>query len=595
MLFRSEYMKQSRKRLAEWNSRGGTFIGRDYVDNYSFAGIMHPQTQILDEDLKFMKKNNFIGFYTEVGLNFSTNFLNYYVLSRLMWHSDADLNGIIDDFCRNAYGKGADKMKGFFTLMESSFCKCTTVGIHPGNIPDWYSPETIKKAYQILDEAKSLAETPKEKKRIDYARIGLEYTDKVVALFRIYRQLNDSGLPIGLVGYEPDFSRKYSTEEIVELLKAAKNAGAEVMAMLEKYQGTSLIQSYSFIRQNEVKRWFSTIEDYWQLYGQADSSRKTVKLSDTWKFQLDAKDIGVKSEWFKNDFDDSSWKDIKINATWEKQGYDNYDGYAWYRLSKVKIPEDSIKEECTLRLGAVDEDCWVYVNGALAGEHHFDEKLDPDGWKKPRNFVITKFLKAGADNTISIRVLDTKYDGGIWRGAVLIFGRSPSQEGKVIFLEDFEKNSTAAGMKKTHNAEWGISRDGAYEGKNSLYCKIITPFSDDVNWNVPPVQVEGDSTYMISLLFKSSRVKSNQNEKAEHRKYPKLPTIRVILLDADKKVCIPVKDYVWFGAGFKEKIENWEAIRKVVKTTSATRYLSMSMILNAQGEYWIDEITVEKL
>ena len=65
--------------------------------------------------------------------------------------------------------------------------------------------------------------------------------------------------------------------------------------------------------QNEVKRWFSTIEDYWQLYGQADSSRKTVKLSDTWKFQLDAKDIGVKSEWFKNDFDDSSWKDIKLS------------------------------------------------------------------------------------------------------------------------------------------------------------------------------------------------------------------------------------------------------------------------------------------
>ena len=39
----------------------------------------------------------------------------------------------------------------------------------------------------------------------------------------------------------------------------------------------------------------------------------------------------------KPDFDDSQWQQIKSNVTWELQGFDGYNGFAWYRFH-VTIP-----------------------------------------------------------------------------------------------------------------------------------------------------------------------------------------------------------------------------------------------------------------
>ena len=36
--------------------------------------------------------------------------------------------------------------------------------------------------------------------------------------------------------------------------------------------------------------------------------------------------------WKEKDFDDSNWAEIRTNIHWERQGYEGYDGYAWYRI-----------------------------------------------------------------------------------------------------------------------------------------------------------------------------------------------------------------------------------------------------------------------
>ena len=593
------YKQWNRERLEEWKKKCSAFVGRDYFGDYSFICVMHPQTKIIADDLKFMKANNYIGFYSECSTDFATNFLNYYITAKLLWNPNEDIKKIIDDMCRRAYGAATAKMKEFYSLMEYSFSKCTTVG-KPGtvgvlyaNIPNWYSEETLQKASRLLKEAETAARTNTEKKRIRYNMVGLEYTDKVVSLLRIYRKLCDGGLSIGLRGYTPDFSKKYSREQIVDLLKAAQEKGKEVAAMIEKYKGTSIIQPYPFCRLNKVKRWFKNIDDYWQLYGKNKKNKVVTPLSVEWKFKTDPGNIGVKEAWFKTDFDDSDWKRIRTDENWEKQGYPDYNGYAWYRHN-IQLPE-KLSGKYSLRFGAVDESCWIYVNGRPAGKYIFDPKKEPDGWKTPHYFDISGAVNTGS-NCIVVRVHDAKFAGGIWRPVALIHDTVPDKVKSVIFRKDFEAAASKKFKLHFKDAKVNIDEDKSYEGNKSLHIQVEKPYPSGGGLTFLRIKTEVNKEYMISLAFKSDQVKANAKEKIPRwLKKPRLPNVRLIFLNKQKKVCVPVKKYIWFGKKFKEKTDNWELVRKVFKTPVDAEYLDLTLFFNAQGNYWIDEIVIEEL
>ena len=55
--------------------------------------------------------------------------------------------------------------------------------------------------------------------------------------------------------------------------------------------------------------------------------------------------VGDSAEWKAPGFDDSSWKTLSLDRTWDDQGISNDDSYAWYRI-RVTIPS-SIKNDAT--------------------------------------------------------------------------------------------------------------------------------------------------------------------------------------------------------------------------------------------------------
>src|SRR5665647_2141541 len=54
-------------------------------------------------------------------------------------------------------------------------------------------------------------------------------------------------------------------------------------------------------------------------------------LEGKWQFS-----IGINEEWISPKFNDSSWESIKVPSPWEDQGYNGYNGYAFYR-KKITI------------------------------------------------------------------------------------------------------------------------------------------------------------------------------------------------------------------------------------------------------------------
>lgn len=141
---------------------------------------------------------------------------------------------------------------------------------------------------------------------------------------------------------------------------------------------------------------------------------EVMDLPLQWKFRIDERDVGEKGEWFAKDYDDSPWKDIEIREWWQPQGY-MYNGYAWYRV-KIKAPEVASRKGMILAFGAVDEQAWVWVNGAFAGKH----ALGVEGWVSPFEIDVSELIRPGQANQITVKVHDSMGVGGIWKGVKLM-------------------------------------------------------------------------------------------------------------------------------------------------------------------------------
>jgi len=152
-------------------------------------------------------------------------------------------------------------------------------------------------------------------------------------------------------------------------------------------------------------------------------SQQTIELKN-WKFST-----GDNLEWAKPGYNDSAWKPIKVGEPWEFQGYKNYDGYAWYRIT-FKLPSDlkkgAFSDALMFFLGKVDDSEQTFLNGKQLGENG---KTAPMGaaslddlskaantWSLSRNYTVElndPRLLWDKENVLAVRVYDGGNDGGI--------------------------------------------------------------------------------------------------------------------------------------------------------------------------------------
>ncbi len=143
---------------------------------------------------------------------------------------------------------------------------------------------------------------------------------------------------------------------------------------------------------------------------------KIVNLRGSWKFS-----IGDDVNWSKPDYDDRSWESIKAPSMWEDQGYNGYDGYAWYR-KHFRVGSTINGRYLSLHLGRVDDVDQVYINGNLIGASgifppHY--KTAYFAWRE--YYIPNNLLYSDRDNVIAVRVYDSEMGGGIVEGDLGIF------------------------------------------------------------------------------------------------------------------------------------------------------------------------------
>jgi sialate O-acetylesterase len=164
------------------------------------------------------------------------------------------------------------------------------------------------------------------------------------------------------------------------------------------------------------------------IYVDEDNKLLNLDLSGKWKFHT-----GNNKDWKSPEFNDEDWTLINVPDYWENEGYEDLDGYAWYRV-KFKLPENLNNGDLYLALGKIDDIDDVYLNGEFVGNVYDMRKsfrYNWNGWEctVSRIYKIKEgLLKQNGMNILSVRVLDDQGLGGIYEGPIGIMSAENYRE-----------------------------------------------------------------------------------------------------------------------------------------------------------------------
>jgi cephalosporin-C deacetylase-like acetyl esterase len=220
-----------------------------------------------------------------------------------------------------------------------------------------------------------------------------------------------------------------------------------------------------------------------------------------WKFLT-----GDKPEYIDSAKNEYWWNDISPLTVWEKQGFQGYDGFAWYRV-KVVVPASMKKNAekyngLMLNLGKIDDADETWFNGHKVGA---TGKMPPDyagAYDVPRSYLIPPaYVNWGGKNTIAVRVYDAGGDGGLYGGPaeltnrgnpdLLTLGTEVAQKDMIL------KGSPDVEIPATVKSEFRK----VYRG--GLTLKIVTDFGDPVYEGYRDVSVKKMSTEYVPFMVKN--------------------------------------------------------------------------------------------
>jgi len=213
---------------------------------------------------------------------------------------------------------------------------------------------------------------------------------------------------------------------------------------------------------------------------------------------------GNDKNWSQPGFDDSKWQSLKTSIIWDEQGYEDYDGYAWYRFH-VFIPyalkENSYwKDSLRFFLAKIDDVDETYLNGVLIGKKgNFPEEAGgyKTAWSQTREYHVSTndpAIKWNKENIVAVKVYDHGGKGGIF-GATPFVNMIDQIDGIKMHIDYGkinEKGKLSASLMVVNNSRDPIS--------GSLMIRITDADKDSTITNSrSPVLINSDKTLIAEM------------------------------------------------------------------------------------------------
>ena len=148
----------------------------------------------LAEDFSHIAHNKCVGTdFDSCMHHWATQGLNYYVLAKLHWKDDLNVDEVIDDYCRSGFGDASDQIKRYLARVEQ-LTNATAAVKREGDtrsvdVTEPYTPEVIAELRALLKSADKVADGDNEvSRRIEFLRVGLDFTELQAKIYRWLRQ-----------------------------------------------------------------------------------------------------------------------------------------------------------------------------------------------------------------------------------------------------------------------------------------------------------------------------------------------------------------------------------------------------------------------
>ena len=163
--------------LKEWNKISNKLFIWDYLANFSNYHIPHPNTHVIDQNIKLYVKAGAVGMFEQGDMyNDSITFseLRNWVVSKLLWDPTLDGEKLTNAFLKGYYGKAANEICQILDVYSAAVLREKyNLSCYNDKNPYFKAVDYIA-AFKHFNKAVALETSPEIRQRIDVQRKGLK-------------------------------------------------------------------------------------------------------------------------------------------------------------------------------------------------------------------------------------------------------------------------------------------------------------------------------------------------------------------------------------------------------------------------------------
>jgi hypothetical protein len=221
--------KEHEEIAAEWAKAAKRTAIYEYYINGSWPGMHRLFVPYLADSIRELYKQGIELYQMQAGDEFGINGINYYVAGRMLWDTSLDEQKMLDDFYQKAFGRSGEVIKRFHNRLTDAWSKATADGndvscssLKDTRLPELFTPQLLDDCRRDLAEADKAADNDLIRRRIDFYRKGLTFTEQTVDAVRASKKVFDAiktskklkSLDVGLLPADKDNLKKLIEEAL---------------------------------------------------------------------------------------------------------------------------------------------------------------------------------------------------------------------------------------------------------------------------------------------------------------------------------------------------------------------------------------------
>jgi hypothetical protein len=150
----------------------------DYVVNFARYIMPYPNFYVLQSNIRSFRDNKAIGImeqaaYQSRGGEFAE--LKSYLISRLLWNPDCNVEEVLNDFIYGYYGRSGKFIREYFDLVHSRITPETHMHIRLTPEDKLFSDDFVHQSLNLLQQAEKVADNEEILRRVEMASLPILY------------------------------------------------------------------------------------------------------------------------------------------------------------------------------------------------------------------------------------------------------------------------------------------------------------------------------------------------------------------------------------------------------------------------------------